>query len=353
MSPVTIADQAGLSDAGRKRRRNEDSFVVDPPFFVVADGMGGAQAGEVASRLAAAAFRDFRDADELGGEERVAATVQEANRRIYERAREDADASGMGTTVTAALLGDETIALGHVGRLAGIPHPGRRARAAHRRPLPRRRARADRTADARGGGHPSAALGDHAGPRHRSGRGRGHLRRRARARRRLPALLGRPDDDGPGAGDPAHRRRELEPRQGGPRAGEGREPLRRGGQHHGRPLLGRGRAGGRRRRDRRARRHAGRPRADGARRATTEDGWETIEHAKATQAPAAEEAPPLEPHLPRQRDRVLRGALPPAALWGLANSYFVGAGEGRKPRRVPGPALRPRRRRYRSTASAT
>ena len=49
------------------------------------------------------------------GEERVAATVQEANRRIYERAREDADASGMGTTVTAALLGDETIAIGHVG----------------------------------------------------------------------------------------------------------------------------------------------------------------------------------------------------------------------------------------------
>ncbi len=77
--------------------------------------MGGAQAGEVASRLAAAAFRDFREADELDGEERVAATVQEANRRIYERAREDADASGMGTTVTAALLGDETIALGHVG----------------------------------------------------------------------------------------------------------------------------------------------------------------------------------------------------------------------------------------------
>ncbi len=115
MSPVTIADQAGLSDAGRKRRRNEDSFVVDPPFFVVADGMGGAQAGEVASRLAAGAFRDFREADELDDEERVAATVQEANRRIYERARDDADASGMGTTVTAALLGDETIVLGHVG----------------------------------------------------------------------------------------------------------------------------------------------------------------------------------------------------------------------------------------------
>ena len=103
MSGIRIADQAGVSDAGRKRRRNEDSFVVDPPLFVVADGMGGAQAGEVASRLAAAVFREFHEADELSDEERVQATVQEANRRIYERAAADAHASGMGTTVTAAL----------------------------------------------------------------------------------------------------------------------------------------------------------------------------------------------------------------------------------------------------------
>jgi serine/threonine protein phosphatase PrpC len=115
MSGVRIADQAGVSDAGRKRRRNEDSFVVDPPLFVVADGMGGAQAGEVASRLAAAVFREFHEADELSDEARVEATVQEANRRIYERAHEDANASGMGTTVTAALVGDETIAIAHVG----------------------------------------------------------------------------------------------------------------------------------------------------------------------------------------------------------------------------------------------
>ena len=115
MSVLRIADQAGVSDAGRKRRRNEDSFVIDPPLFVVADGMGGAQAGEVASRLAAAVFREFHEADDLEGAERVEATVQEANRRIYERAREDANASGMGTTVTAALVGEDTIAIGHVG----------------------------------------------------------------------------------------------------------------------------------------------------------------------------------------------------------------------------------------------
>ena len=101
---MRLGDSAGRTDAGRVRRRNEDSFVLDPPLFAVADGMGGAQAGEVASRLAAAAFREYHDADRLEPAERVEAIIQEANRRIYERARTDAEASGMGTTVTAAIL---------------------------------------------------------------------------------------------------------------------------------------------------------------------------------------------------------------------------------------------------------
>jgi PPM family protein phosphatase len=112
---VRVAENAGLTDAGRKRRRNEDAFVAEPPLFAVADGMGGAQAGEVASRLAASVFREFRDADELPPEERVAALVQEANRRIYERARSDTESSGMGTTMTAALVAGDRIAIGHVG----------------------------------------------------------------------------------------------------------------------------------------------------------------------------------------------------------------------------------------------
>src|SRR5919108_2823677 len=112
---MRIADSAGTTDAGRKRRGNEDAFVHDPPLFAVADGLGGAQAGEVASRLAAGAFREFHDADGLDAEERIAAIIQEANRRIYERAQSDAQASGMGTTITAALLVGNGVAVGHVG----------------------------------------------------------------------------------------------------------------------------------------------------------------------------------------------------------------------------------------------
>jgi serine/threonine protein phosphatase PrpC len=112
---MRIGERAGLSDPGRRRRRNEDSFVVEPPLFVVADGMGGAQAGEVASRLAASAFREFHEADDLDAAERVTAIVQEANRRIYDRAAEDRSVSGMGTTVTAALVEEGGITIGHVG----------------------------------------------------------------------------------------------------------------------------------------------------------------------------------------------------------------------------------------------
>ncbi|HKI23863.1 MAG TPA: Stp1/IreP family PP2C-type Ser/Thr phosphatase [Gaiellaceae bacterium] len=99
---------------GRKRRHNEDSYVVEPPMFAVADGMGGAKAGEVASGLAAAALKEA-GADGRSGEERVTQLIQEANRRVFRRANEDRDASGMGTTMTVALVEDGRVVFGHVG----------------------------------------------------------------------------------------------------------------------------------------------------------------------------------------------------------------------------------------------
>jgi len=111
---ITITQSFGSTDTGRKRRRNEDAFVCEPPLFAVADGMGGAQAGEVASGLAAAALRE--SGANGGGERRVAQLIQEANRRVHDRATSDAAASGMGTTITAALFeADGRVSFGHVG----------------------------------------------------------------------------------------------------------------------------------------------------------------------------------------------------------------------------------------------
>lgn len=112
---MKLAQVAGVTDPGLVRRRNEDAFLCDPPLFAVADGMGGAQAGEVASRLAAAALRDFHEADLLEAEPRLRSIIQEANRRIYARAASDPHASGMGTTLTAALVTGDRVAVGHVG----------------------------------------------------------------------------------------------------------------------------------------------------------------------------------------------------------------------------------------------
>jgi protein phosphatase len=111
---VVVGSYARASDTGRKRRRNEDSYVVQPPLFAVADGMGGAQAGEVASRLAAGALEEA-DAQDISAPERLASVIQEANRRVFERAASDPATSGMGTTMTVALVGEDGVTIGHVG----------------------------------------------------------------------------------------------------------------------------------------------------------------------------------------------------------------------------------------------
>lgn len=112
---MRIAAAVGLSDTGRRRRRNEDAFVCRPPLFAVADGMGGAQAGEVASRLAAAVLHEAPGGGL--GEAAVAALIEEANRRVWQRSTEDTSHSGMGTTITVALADAAagTVTFGHVG----------------------------------------------------------------------------------------------------------------------------------------------------------------------------------------------------------------------------------------------
>jgi PPM family protein phosphatase len=109
---MNLTQHAAVTDPGRRRRRNEDAYVMQPPLFAVADGMGGAQAGEIASRIAASVLRDSHGQK---GEDAVVALIQEANRRVYEAAASDEARAGMGTTMTAALVEADTIRIGHVG----------------------------------------------------------------------------------------------------------------------------------------------------------------------------------------------------------------------------------------------
>jgi len=110
---MRVARAAVATHPGRKRRHNEDAYVCDPPLFAIADGMGGARAGEVASGLAAAALQ----ANDVNGSgpERVVALMQAANRSVYERSSSDADVAGMGTTMTVALVENGGVVFGHVG----------------------------------------------------------------------------------------------------------------------------------------------------------------------------------------------------------------------------------------------
>jgi protein phosphatase len=112
---LRVVDRAFRTDTGRQRSANEDSFFVRPPIFVVADGMGGAQAGEVASKAAAEAFD--RDLPAGSPESFLRETIEAANREIHELARDDPSRKGMGTTITAAIVNPEgeEVAIGHVG----------------------------------------------------------------------------------------------------------------------------------------------------------------------------------------------------------------------------------------------
>jgi PPM family protein phosphatase len=114
---------AGLSDVGKERKHNEDRYILLPEFsvFVVADGMGGHQSGEVASRMAASTVAGYFRAGSKGGNgsvrEALVSALTDANTKIFARADDSRAHRGMGTTVVAAAYspGDRILYIAHAG----------------------------------------------------------------------------------------------------------------------------------------------------------------------------------------------------------------------------------------------
>jgi len=111
---LRVVEQAHRTDTGRQRTANEDSVYARAPLFAVADGMGGAQAGEVASRIAAESFEPAVRHGE-SPEAYLRSIAESANEQIHDLASRDSTRSGMGTTLTAALVEGEEVSIAHVG----------------------------------------------------------------------------------------------------------------------------------------------------------------------------------------------------------------------------------------------
>jgi PPM family protein phosphatase len=111
---LRVVERAHRTDTGRQRNANEDAYFARGPLFAVADGMGGAQAGEVASRLATESFEPVQRGEE-SPEAYLRAIARAANARIHRLAQADSSRSGMGTTLTAALVEDDEVSFAHVG----------------------------------------------------------------------------------------------------------------------------------------------------------------------------------------------------------------------------------------------
>lgn len=130
---MILAESAGLTDTGQKRKQNEDDYCIDDSLglYVVADGMGGHAAGEVASRIAIETIRDYAGNvfQKQGTEElpdvgrnlsttanQLLASIYLANRNVYDMARKNPAYAGMGTTVAAVMLtSDDTFISVNVG----------------------------------------------------------------------------------------------------------------------------------------------------------------------------------------------------------------------------------------------
>lgn len=103
------------TDVGRVRAGNEDSYFVDSPLFVIADGMGGHAAGDVASATAVEVIQEKRGEISPTDPETLSNVIREANRAIWSRSADDTNLRGMGTTCTMILVADSEAKVAHVG----------------------------------------------------------------------------------------------------------------------------------------------------------------------------------------------------------------------------------------------
>ena len=103
------------SDVGLAREVNEDAYLIDDPLFVVADGMGGHVAGDVASATAVAVIADEFAAADTGDPESLIAVLRRANSAIWQKSQSDPSLQGMGTTCTLLTIHDSQAHLAHVG----------------------------------------------------------------------------------------------------------------------------------------------------------------------------------------------------------------------------------------------
>ncbi|HSK95690.1 MAG TPA: Stp1/IreP family PP2C-type Ser/Thr phosphatase [Euzebyales bacterium] len=113
---------AAGTHVGLVRPQNEDSYHCSHPLYVVADGLGGHAAGEVASALVVDRLRQISIAEDVTAEQaqqQLADAVRDANRQIHRSATEDPEHAGMGTTVTAAVAVGGQLCLAHVGDSRG------------------------------------------------------------------------------------------------------------------------------------------------------------------------------------------------------------------------------------------
>ena len=114
--PLRLIEVAHASNTGRVRSHNEDRYLVRPPLLAVADGMGGAKAGEVAAQITVETLAALGD---RATPQQLHDALVEANRRIRSAADDDSDRAGMGTTATAALFDGEQATIVHVGDSRG------------------------------------------------------------------------------------------------------------------------------------------------------------------------------------------------------------------------------------------